>query len=107
MNRKMIKEEAGRLYERASCLLAKGYGGNLLTDFFVRGALWRINTVWHDFEDEIPDKGRPVLVEAKHGNGKFFLLMTLQGDEEKEDVARCRRWAYIEDLIPDMTEEER
>lgn len=103
MNRKMIKEEAGRLYERASVLLEKGYGGKLLTDFFVRGALWRINTAWHDFEDEMPEKKRPVLMESKHG----FLLMTLQGDEEREDVASYRRWAYIEDLIPDMTEEEK
>ena len=99
----MIKEEAGRLYERASVLLEKGYGGKLLTDFFVRGALWRINSAWHDFEDEMPEKKRPVLMESKYG----FLLMALQGDEEKEDVASYRRWAYIEDLTPDMTEEEK
>ena len=105
MNRKMIKEEAGRLYERASVLLEKGYGGKLLTDFFVRGALWRINTAWHDFEDEMPEKKRPVLIESKSGGNNVFLLMVLQGDEEREDVASYRRWAYIEDLIPDMTEE--
>lgn len=80
---------------------------DIAREAFINGAQWRINTVWHDFEEELPDKGRPVLVEAKHGNAKFFLLMTLQGDEEKEDVARYRRWAYIEDLIPDITEEER
>lgn len=66
---------------------------------------WRINSAWHDFEDEIPEKKRPVLIESKSGGNNVFLLMVLQGDEEREDVASYRRWAYIEDLIPDMTEE--
>lgn len=72
---------------------------------FSKGARWRINSAWHDFEDEIPEKKRPVLIESKSGGNNVFLLMVLQGDEEREDVASYRRWAYIEDLIPDMTEE--
>lgn len=76
-------------------------------DAYIAGADWRINTAWHDFEDEMPEKKRPVLIESKSGGNNVFLLMVLQGDEEREDVASYRRWAYIEDLIPNMTEEEK
>lgn len=106
MNRKMIKDEAYRVSERTDRLLARGYCRELIPDVFVRGALWRINSVWHDFEDEMPEKGRAVLIETKVGGNKVFLLMRLQGDEEKEDVARYRRWAYVDDLVPDLTEED-
>lgn len=73
---------------------------------FIQGAQWRINSAWHDFEDEMPEKKRPVLIESKSGGNNVFLLMVLQGDEEREDVASYRRWAYIADILPDRKEDE-
>lgn len=106
MNKETIEQSADIYADKAPESYCNGYYGKYaIADAFEEGARWRINHAWHDFEDEMPEKKRPVLIESKSGGNNVFLLMVLQGDEEREDVASYRRWAYIEDLIPDMTEE--
>lgn len=71
---------------------------------FIAGAQWRINSVWHD-TNELPkhsgylaalmDNG---LMETLHYTvGIGFYAMQLKG---------YKLWAYIEDLLPDIKEEE-
>ena len=67
---------------------------------FMDGAQWRINTVWHDVDKELPEYGRHVV------NEDWFDFVA---DDEK-DLNRImkkypfKRWAYIDDLLPDGKE---
>lgn len=67
---------------------------------FIAGVNWRINTVWHDVK-EIPENNRMILVIMQHDiptvlgpDNSFF-------QEEVKD-RQIQRWAYIEDLLPNM-----
>ena len=69
---------------------------------FVEGAEWRINSVWHDIK-EIPENNRMILIIMQHDiptvlgpDNSFF-------NEEVKD-RQIQRWAYINDLMPNMKE---
>lgn len=68
---------------------------------FREGAQWRINSVWHDIDKELPLFGRHVV------NEDWFDFVA---DDEK-DLNRIikkypfKRWAYVDDLQPDRKEE--
>ena len=64
---------------------------------FMAGANWRINSVWHDVDKELPDCGRHVV------NEDWF-------DFEATSVLHLKRilekypfkhWAYVDDLLPE------
>ncbi len=63
---------------------------------FVVGAHWRINSVWHEANKEIPIPFRPILVE--HDDGRFSVNMV--GGNMKSCPLAWARWAYIDDLLP-------
>lgn len=63
---------------------------------FRDGAEWRINSVWHEANKEIPIPFRPILVE--HDDGKFSVNMV--GGNMKSCPLAWARWAYIDDLLP-------
>lgn len=71
---------------------------------FIDGAEWRINSVWHDKHDE------PAL-------NKFYLWIDESGNYSLDinyrkvaswasyvDVQRIVKWAYVDDLKPNMEE---
>lgn len=64
---------------------------------FLKGAYWRINSVWHDATEK-PQLGELIIVEVY---GKIW-------DYGKYDVCDTihpkARWAYIKDLIPNTEE---
>lgn len=68
---------------------------------FVNGARWRINSVWHDIDNELPECGKHVV------NEDWFDFIA---DDEK-DMERIlkqypfKHWAYIDDLLPDRKED--
>ena len=70
---------------------------------FMEGAEWRINSVWHEANKEIPIALRPILVE--HDDGKFSVNMAA-GNMQSCPMA-WSRWAYVDDLLPDRKEDER
>ena len=97
--------------ERAA-MLSCASKDEVLTDFgsscFIEGAQWRINSVWHN-SDEEPEERKEILVE--------YRFMTPAGEIEvrKEvveslddlsdiycDVLNC---AYLDDLLPERKEE--
>lgn len=74
---------------------------------FIAGALWRIESVWHD-TCEIPEPGKDCLVEYKDGDGN--VCARLDSRSEYEWVNACHydkiiRWAYVSDLLPDGKED--
>lgn len=59
---------------------------------FIQGANWRIKKVWNKPNEEPVKKTNLLLVEAN--DGEFSLCYTF-------DPATTKRWAYIEDLMPE------
>ena len=64
---------------------------------FMAGARWRVNSVWHDIDKDLPDCGRNVV------NEDWF-------DFEAKSVLDLKRilekypfkhWAYVSDLLPE------
>lgn len=92
---------------------------------FVKGAQWRINSVWHNMGTEVPqiygDYGDsiypqiPCLVRGDlstgYGYGVRYWNVTEQcwDDEECDDYEcdkdKIEEWAYLDDLLPDRKEE--
>ena len=68
---------------------------------FMDGAEWRINSVWHDAKNAVPDRFRLVLVEK---DDEGFTLNIANGK-----MSSCpmfwKRWAYLDDLLPERKEE--
>lgn len=68
---------------------------------FESGANWRINSVWHD-ADEQPKRNEIYLVQmGKDGFDTFY--DSKNWEVFKRDL-NITRWAYIEDLLPNTEE---
>ena len=114
--------------ERAA-MLSCASKDEVLTDFgsscFIEGAQWRINSVWHEMKEEVPqiygDYGDsiypqiPCLVvghlSTGYGYGVRYWNVTEQcwDDEECDDYEcdkdKIEEWAYLDDLLPERKEE--
>ena len=99
---KQTIKEAAREARMASAETLTTYGTHTsLDDFtylshdeiaeaaFIKGADWRINSVWHD-ASERPDKGKMLIVEDIDSAYDLVYL------------TKSKPWAYIEDLLPNM-----
>lgn len=74
-------------------------------DGFIAGALWRINSVWHD-GNERPKIDRKLLTYLESNCCEIDYLYKEDFDwEYYADIRGIVRWAYIEDLLPDGKEE--
>ena len=67
---------------------------------FADGAQWRINSVWHDIK-EMPENNRMILIIMQHD------IPTVIGPDNtffREEIKdrHIQRWAYVEDLKPNM-----
>lgn len=76
-------------------------------DGFIKGAEWRINSVWHKPSD-IAEPGKDCLVEHMDGDGNVCIRIDWRS--EYEWVHACHydkilRWAYVSDLLPDGKED--
>lgn len=69
---------------------------------FINGAHWRINSVWHDMSEK-PNGMFVILVDFGDdiGQEEYSLEMNLDGIES------AKRWAYLDDLLPDGKEDGR
>lgn len=63
------------------------------------GANWRINSVWHDAK-ECPERKKNYLAQCK--NGRFNVIPDSMNWDNFYKKAEIIRWAYIEDLLPNM-----
>lgn len=83
---------------------AEGYnivGQHIYKSGFIAGANWRINSAWHD-ASERPDKGKMLIVEDIDSAYDLVYLTQSKPWEELSEKNHYMRWAYIEDLLPNM-----
>ena len=84
------------------------------TEIFMAGAEWRINSVWHDVQKELPAPDKTVIVEYII-DGERDCCFTHRSESPRVSVdkhvfnfyvrgAEIIRWAYLEDLLPDRKE---
>lgn len=81
---------------------------------FVKGAQWRINSVWHD-ASEAPEADKTVLVLFENVIGRYvyyelksFKPIVIKNWEKNRECIALERvlyWAYIDDLLPERKEE--
>lgn len=86
-------------YDCAEC------GADDFNEGFIKGADWRINSVWHAPCD-IAEPGKDCLVEHMDGDGNVCIRIDWRS--EYEWVQACHydkvlRWAYVVDLLPTET----
>ena len=98
-----IKKAKAENAERIANIAYSG-GGHIgqddLETAFENGAEWRINSVWHDVDNELPEYNRHVV------NEDWFDFTA----KDEKDLKRImnqypfKRWAYVDDLKPNMEE---
>lgn len=71
-------------------------------EIFVKAAEWRINSVWHAM-DEVQDGKRPYIVQYNE-EWKFAMFTKPISIPKEQAKSVFKRWAYMDDLIPDTEE---
>ena len=92
MNREDIKEAAVNYDSRLVAFRA-----------FMKGAEWRINSVWHDI-NEIPEDGRIIVLLGKYGTMIIYGPNMMYYREAIIMDGGFLKWAYKEDLLPNKEE---
>lgn len=64
---------------------------------FIHGSEWRINSVWHEVKDGLPEDGKMVLFETSFG---VFIGRSWKFSCDEVRELTIMRWAYVEDLMP-------
>ena len=88
MNREDIKEAAVNYDSRLVAFRA-----------FLKGADWRINSVWHDAKDT-PQERRFCLYILKDGSYGCGYYHKRDNTIWYESFEKVDKWAYFEDLVP-------
>lgn len=90
-----VRKAASDNAEKISNVAYSG-GGHIgqddLETAFENGADWRINSVWHGIE-KLPDVGKLIIVDVASDYDLCYC-------EDCQVWKSARKWAYIEDLIP-------
>ena len=77
-------------------------------DGFVAGAQWRINSVWHNSNEE-PEERKEILVEYRFMTSDGEIEVRREVVESLDDLSDIYcdvlNWAYLEDLLPERKEE--
>ena len=111
MNRETIEKAAASLLENSGF---HGEEKDLVELGFRHGANWRINSVWHDVQKELPAPDKTVIAEYII-DGERDYCFTHRSESPRVSVdkhgfcfyirgAEIIRWAYLEDLLPDRKE---
>lgn len=74
---------------------------NALYKGFYWGAQWRISSVWHDTSEK-PDMSKEIIVIYPDKSCRVFRPNGVW--ETLIEVDKFIRWAYVEDLLPNMEE---
>lgn len=98
MNRETIERAAMETARKACAHFDEAFE---YANGFVTGANWRINSVWHDAETEIPRENKAVIGIT---GGNYCCYMGLCGETAKEICPEMAKWAYVSDLTPDRKE---
>ena len=75
---------------------------------FMHGAQWRINSVWHN-SDEEPEERKEILVEYRFMTPDGEIEVRREVVESLDDLSAIYcdvlNWAYLDDLLPERKEE--
>ena len=75
---------------------------------FMDGAQWRINSVWHN-SDEEPEERKEILVEYRFMTPDGEIEMRREVVESLDDLSSIYcdvlNWVYLDDLLPERKEE--
>ena len=71
---------------------------------FEDGALWRINSVWHDGAEKA-DTSKELILMYSNGSVRVTLLNPNLTFDGFLSVDMFIKWAYVSDLIPERKEE--
>ena len=93
----------------------EGLGTRMRRDAFRDGAEWRINSVWHDAEEE-PKQNAWFIAQMKlyrKDEKSLFDTFIRRSDDSHywndwknwRKGFNIKRWAYIDDLLPERKEE--
>lgn len=100
MKRKDIEKAAGD-YSGSSLGFTDNNSVMAKHKAFADGAEWRINSVWHDI-NEIPEDGRIIVLLGKYGTMLIYGPNMMYYKESVIADGGFLKWAYKEDLIPNM-----
>lgn len=93
--------------ERAA-MLSCASKDEVLTDFgsscFIEGAQWRINSVWHDLPNDLPQKENTWILLELIFEGRLVYLPVEWVNDGEGAPKQAIRWAYIDDLLPERKE---
>lgn len=96
MTKEDIKKAATE-YANEACrpLWRTGYEQVCMVDF-MEGSKWRINSIWHDSEKELPELNKHVV------NEDWFDFVARDFIDLKRIMKAYpfKRWAYVDDLKP-------
>lgn len=75
-------------------------------DGFIAGAQWRINSVWHDVSEE-PKEHKLVLIEDDFCGEPDYGVWQAPFPNWEDSIVHfsSKRWAYLDDLLPERKEE--
>ena len=113
MNREAI-ERAARDYVKPKASIIPLAESIAAKEGFITGAEWRINSVWHDVQKELPAPDETVIAEYIIDGEKDYCF-THRSESPRVSVdkhgfcfyirgAEIIRWAYVSDLLPDRKE---
>ena len=71
---------------------------------FMDGARWRINSVWHDLPNELPQKENTWILLELIFEGRLVYLPVEWVNDGDGAPKQAIRWAYIDDLLPERKE---
>ena len=77
---------------------------NIIEDF-IKGADWRINSVWHNLPNDLPQKENTWILLELIFEGRLVYLPVEWVNDGKGAPHQAIRWAYISDLLPDGKED--
>lgn len=92
-------KEAAKDFLKTECSIYPSDSKMLAHKAFISGAEWQLNSVWHDAK-ECPERKRNYLAQCK--NGRFNVIPDSMNWDNFYKKAEIIRWAYIEDLLPNM-----
>ena len=99
MKKEDIEKEAIKNIEFQGKLDLGSIIENSCRESFVLGANWRINSIWHDVNEK---PRRNTWYIAQIGNDAFDTFTDSENWDKYALGLNMTRWAYIEDLIPNM-----
>ena len=72
---------------------------------FKAGAQWRINSVWHNLPNDLPQKENTWILLELIFEGRLVYLPVEWVNDGEGAPKQAIRWAYIDDLLPERKEE--